>query len=316
LNVTHFQTYTSDEAEKIIELWNRSFGGEFPLDLRLWRQNVDMCKRSYPDATLVAVREGHIIGAVVGKNPNRISAIFVAPEFRRRGIATELLARVEVAFTGELEAKLIAGQDDRHFFPGVPIDGSAARSFFTARGFTEHEGLANDLVRDISTWHQPPTPLTVAKTLQAQKITIRRCTEWLVPFLLEHIQANYSDRWLRDTRDRLNAEPNPSEIIVAVQDETNVVGFCHTYSTKSVIIGPSIYWRNLIGEHYGGLGPIGVAKTHRKIGLGLELLNRSITYVAESGAERMVIDWTNLVEFYAKAGFQVWKSYSFFTKSY
>ena len=312
----HFQTYTSIEAEKIVNLWNRCFDGDFPLDVRLWHQNVDNCKRTFADASIVAVLDGHIIGALIGKNPNRISTVFVAPEHRRRGIATELLERAEVAFTGELETTLLVGQDDCHFFPGVPEKAAAADAFFTKHGFMRREAFAADMIRTLDDWSRPDSPLQVARTMKQLNIELRACTQQLIPSLLEHVEANFSDRWLRDTRDRLVLEPDPSEVIVAVQDDSNVVGFCHTYSNRSVVLGPSIAWRSLIGRKYGGLGPIGVAKDFRKIGLGLELLNYSITKVAETGAERMVIDWTELVSFYAKAGFYIWKKYYAYSKSY
>jgi GNAT superfamily N-acetyltransferase len=312
----HYQTYTMVEADKLVDLWNRSFEHDFPMDQRLWRQNVDSCNKLFPDASVVAVKDGHIVGAIIGKNPNRLSAIFVAPEFRRRGIATELLARAEVAFTGELETKLIVGQDDRHFSPGVPEYAAEAHAFFTARGFVRNEGYACDLIRSLTDWKPISASPAVVSRLKALGIVLQPCTAALVPALLEHVVSNFSDRWLRDTRDRLLLEPGPSEVIVAVEKKTTVVGFCQTYSIRSAYVGPSIYWRSLIGSAYGGLGPIGVSVNRRKIGLGLELLCYGVTKVAETGAKNMVIDWTNLVNFYAKIGFKPWKRYAAYTKSY
>jgi GNAT superfamily N-acetyltransferase len=311
----HYQTYTSIEAEKVVDLWNRSFGNSFPLDLQLWNQNVDQCPKSFPDATVVAVSDGHIVGAIVGKNPNHVSAIFVAPEFRRRGIATELLERAEVAFTGELETSLRVGQDDRHFFPGVPEDCLEARAFFEARGYKRSDGFACDLKRSLYNWKPMQVREDVSAKMAELNITLQPCTADLVPSLLIHIEDNFSARWLRDTRHRLEIESDPHETIVAIENDSDVVGFCHTYSVRSHYIGPSIYWRELLGEQFGGLGPIGVSKARRKIGLGLVLLSESISAVANTGATTMVIDWTNLIDFYARAGFSTWKKYISFSKS-
>jgi predicted N-acetyltransferase YhbS len=312
----HYQTYTSSDAEKTVELWNRSFDGDFPLDLRLWQQNIEGCKRTFPDASIVAVRDGRIVGVIIGKNPNKISALFVDPQNRRGGIATELLARAEVAFTGELETSVTLGQDDRHFFPGVPENALAAQQFFASRGYIGSEDHVCDVFRSLADWEVVSMRPETAEILKNRRISMMPCTQELVPSLLEHIESNFSERWLRDTRDRLTAEPDPSEVIVAVEGDETVVGFAHTYSTRSSVIGAPIMWRALIGSKYGGLGPIGVSKEHRKIGLGLELLKYSITKIAETGAENMVIDWTGIVDFYAKAGFHIWKRYKHFSKTY
>jgi GNAT superfamily N-acetyltransferase len=311
----HYQTYTSNEAPKLVDLWNRSFGPDFPLDLRLWKQNVDACSRTFADASIVAVKDGHIIGAIIGKNPNKVSTIFVALEFRRQGIATELLERAEVAFTGELETTLVAGQDDRHFFPGIPEEAVEARSFFGARGFLASDGYSSDLKRSLTDWREPAPKLEIVNSFRELNIVLQPCSVELVPALLDHVEKNFSGRWLSDTRDRLAAEPDQSEIKVAVENKTDVIGFCHTFSNKSVVVGPSIYWRSLLGVNYGGLGPIGVSRERRKIGLGYELLKYSISEVAKTGATSMAIDWTGLVDFYGKAGFKVWKRYVSYTKN-
>src|SRR4030065_406975 len=62
--------------------------------------------------------------------------------------------------------------------------------------------------------------------------------------------------------------------------------------------GPSISWRQAIGDHYGGLGPLGVAPAFRGRGLGFALLALAVEHLRGLGAEDVVIDWTTLVDFY------------------
>jgi predicted N-acetyltransferase YhbS len=78
---------------------------------------------------------------------------------------------------------------------------------------------------------------------------------------------------------------------------------------RSSWLGPNVYWHRLLGEHYGGLGPIGVSASHRGRGLGLALLCHSVAHLRDLGVRRMCIDWTNLLDFYGKIGFAPWKEY-------
>jgi predicted N-acetyltransferase YhbS len=93
-----------------------------------------------------------------------------------------------------------------------------------------------------------------------------------------------------------------------------VIGFAHTFTNRSVKLGPSVYWRAELGENYGGLGPIGVSKDYRKIGLGLALLSYGVWCVKQAGAALMAIDWTVLVDFYGRLGFQPWRRFTPYTK--
>jgi predicted N-acetyltransferase YhbS len=95
-----------------------------------------------------------------------------------------------------------------------------------------------------------------------------------------------------------------------------IIAFSRIYSGDSTILGPSVFWRNLLGEHWGGLGPMGVDPARRGLGLGLRLLYESLVILKKRGVNFMVIDWTDLPGFYARMGFTVWKTYSMFGKSF
>jgi predicted N-acetyltransferase YhbS len=57
------------------------------------------------------------------------------------------------------------------------------------------------------------------------------------------------------------------------------------------------------------LGPIGVAADARGGGLGLALLVAGLRQLRDRGAGPAVIDWTDLLDFYARAGFAPWLRY-------
>jgi GNAT superfamily N-acetyltransferase len=205
--------------------------------------------------------------------------------------------------------KLITGQDRRHFFPGIPENLPRAFEFFGSQGWTRSDGFAADMWRDITDFVMAPNIQQKLQELAASGIVIRPCSREDVPALLEHVGHNFSPRWLAETQSRVAVEPTPAEILIAARADGSVVGFCHTFSNRSAAIGPSIYWREILGPHYGGLGPIGVAADVRKMGLGIGLCAVAVITVRDGGALRMAIAWTVLTDFYAKLGFTVWRKY-------
>ena len=88
--------------------------------------------RAHPDLVLAAETAGRLVGAVLGSHDGRkgwINRLAVDPEYRRRGIARELLARVEAALhrRGITVIGLL-----------VEADNQAAQRFFTQAGYRSH----------------------------------------------------------------------------------------------------------------------------------------------------------------------------------
>ena len=325
VNVTisaQFEHYTSVHAQAAVSLWNAAMGADFPMDLRLWRQNVDDCERTFAPGCWVALEGQSVVGLVIVKSPNHLSAIAVHPDYRRRGIGKSLLmlatdalvsdagrqCAIQLSTPNDPPSKLITGQDYSHFFPGVPDSHDDAMAFFDACGWKKTEGWCVDLWRDLSDFAIDPHVAAKIEELAGQGIVLRACTSADVPSLFSHVEENFSARWLAETRRRVQMEPDPSEIKIAVRGG-GVVGFAHTFTNRSAKLGPSVYWRGLLGGEYGGLGPIGVGKDVRKIGLGLALLSYCVNEVSNAGMTRMAIDWTVIIDFYNRAGFDVWKRY-------
>ncbi len=304
--MTRFTGFTDSMTGQIVELWNACFGEDFPMDERLWRQNVNDCLQT--TCVRLAWEDTKPIGFVVGKIPGHICAIGVLPERRRDGVGTALLDHAEKSLVASGAEKILIGQDDRHFFPGVPNTLLPAQAFFVANGYQLAISETHDMWRELSDYSIPEKVQARIATLKEEGIELRSCADADAELLLAHLNANFSGRWVRDTQQRLMSESDPQEIKIAVKNGV-VIGFAHTFTTQSVYIGPSIYWRRLLGPNYGGLGPIGVAADVRKIGLGLALLAYSVNEVKASGASRMAIDWTGLTGFYGKLGFVSWKRY-------
>lgn len=296
-------------------------GQLFPLDAALFRQNVLNDSHFDGEAVWVAQSaEGDLLAyahAKVCREP--LGAAGLMPEVGWTGAlafeptaegqeSARALLRTALQWLKSKGRKSVSyGSDPAHLFPGVPSEQTLHQQLLREAGFVISEHAVVDLVRDLGDYRVPEEVEANLHRLR-EEYTVRSCTPQDVPALLAFLQKEFAGRWHYETIKRIDAEDTPRDILILVRGD-EVVGFCHTFHRGSRRIGPSIYWRKLIGEAYGGLGPIGVAASTRGKGLGLALLCKGVEYVKAQGATRMAIDWTDLLDFYGRIGFRVWKKY-------
>lgn len=315
------RTFRGGDLAAVLRLWNQCMGENFPLDEALFRQNVLQDAHFDPDAVWVAEdRTGHMVAyahAKVCKEPlgaaglmngqGWIGALAFEPDESGLQAAQELLQTALQWLAGRGVRAVSYGSDPAHFFPGVPQEQVLHQQLLRKAGFDISDDEVVDLIRELEDYRVPDKIERLLQELQ-HEYTIRSCAPEDVPALDQFLQTAFPGRWHYETMKRLEAEDTPRDILILTHEE-EVVGFCHTFHRGSKRIGPSIYWRQLLGQQYGGLGPVGLADSIRGKGLGLALLCKGVEYVKQQGAQRMAIDWTNLPDFYAKIGFRVWKRY-------
>ncbi|HEY3997453.1 MAG TPA: GNAT family N-acetyltransferase [Candidatus Xenobia bacterium] len=303
----------STDVDAVVALWNVCFPVPFHLGRRLFEQNTTGDPHFDENGAFVLDIDGHVRGYLgckkaraplgsLGLLPDRgwISVLFVHPSVRRQGHGKALMAAGRRWIEGR---QLYLGGDPAHFFPGVPDGFESALRFFAAEGFRFGDGKAWDLRQDIRAW-QPPRDV---EALEAQAgVSIGSCQSSWTADLLEFFDREFPGRWKHDTRRRLALEPGPEDVVVARTDDGRIEGFSSTWQPASRTLGPSVYW---LGSACGGLGPIGVSSSMRGKGLGLALVYRSTMHVKANGAEHMGVDWTVLLDFYRKAGFEPWLCY-------
>lgn len=322
LDLRPYQGWSTD-GDAVLAIWNAAMGEQFPLDSRLWRQNIDDDPHHDAEGIVVA-RDGEEVAGIavarvqkvpLGLQPMAadkgwINSIAVAPAYQRKGIGTSLLARAKKWLVQQGVGEIGVGGDPGHFFPGLPSSQPGARAFFDARGGVAVGAPCFDLMRDIREFRIPAMIDRVMSRNLHFRITA--ATNRTVPALFEFLRATFPGRWLYETQMRVETERSPQDIQV-IMIGSRCVGFAHTFHGGSARIGPSIYWRKLLGTHYGGLGPIGVAPDVRNTGLGFALLCESIERLRTLGVQKMAIDWTTLLKFYGAAGFEPWKEYQGYT---
>ena len=314
--MTEFPHPNSSDIPALLDLWNACLPN-FPLSDKLLRQSMLDDPYYERDGCFIARDKEQIIGWVMAKSMRRagaeigrfqnrggIGALCVHPDFQRHGLGTQLLTRAE-NWLDKNGSPLTTLYFPHHLLCGVPVECEAALQLFRKRGLNQwHETY--DLKRDLHDFQMPPQVLAA---LQNQPdVEIRPLQESESAPLMEFVLREFPGTWDYSTRDHFRHQGAASDFMVAVENGV-VIGFCHTNDFRSARLISSTHWHGALGEKFGGLGPIGMAKSERKRGLGLALCAVAVEDLRARGVETMCIDWTGLIEFYSKLGFEVWKTY-------
>jgi ribosomal protein S18 acetylase RimI-like enzyme len=305
------------DVPAIVALWNAAFGPNFPLTERLLLQTVDGDPFYETEGTWIAREGERLVGYVLSKTMREagpelgrfqgrggIGALCVHPDYQRRGIGSTLLDKAEAHLTAH-GSPLTTLYYPHHILPGIPDECAAARALFEKRGYTGWRECV-DLMRDLSDYKLPEKVLRALEANPTVEIRPARAEESTA--IIEMVAREFPGGWTYSTQSHFARGGKASDIIIAVE-KAEVIGFCHTADIDSGWLLPSCYWFPLLGERFGGLGPIGIAKEHRKRGLGLALTALAVEDLKKRGVQKMGIDWTNLVAFYEQLGFRVWKKY-------
>ncbi|MCS6829940.1 MAG: GNAT family N-acetyltransferase, partial [bacterium] len=285
------RSYRAGDEPAVLKLWNECMGAQFPLDSALFEQNVLRDAHFDPEAVWVVERDSGVLlayaHAKVCKEPlgsagmmpehGWVGALAFRPDEEGVQAARQLLQTALNWLRVKGRAHVSYGSDPAHLFPGVPAEQTLHQQLLREAGFSIAEHAVVDLVRELADYLVPEEVEANLHRLR-DEYAIRSCTPEDVPALLRFLQKEFPGRWYYETAKRLEVEDDPRDILLLTQGE-EVVGFCHTFHRGSKRIGPSIYWRKLLGEAYGGLGPIGLAESTRGKGLGLALLCKGVEYV-------------------------------------
>jgi predicted N-acetyltransferase YhbS len=118
------------------------------------------------------------------------------------------------------------------------------------------------------------------------------------------LEAAFAGRWARDVRQFLAGGGEPGTVMT-LEVEGAIAGFAWLHPPGSP---GALRWAGF-SPGMAALGPIGVSEAVRGRGLGLGLLVAGLNWLEAEGARDTVIDWTTLLEFYGRVGFEPWLAY-------
>ncbi|MBO1001977.1 GNAT family N-acetyltransferase [Pseudogracilibacillus auburnensis] len=310
--------WQENRINDVVELWNKEIGADFPLRVELCKQNSfedsNICLKS---SCIALNGQDEIIGFVIAKrwqeniNVNMddtrgwIQALLVAKPYRQQGIGSTLLEHAESQLKDIGVKQILLGKDTYHYFPGIPKQYEDVAEWFETKGY-ENFGTEYDLIRH----YDLEDGMSVPKMAEVEFTTLSiNDKEEFLTFL----NRCFPGRWEYEAIHYFQKGGTGREFVV-LKKGRRIIGFCRINDAKSPLIAQNVYWAPLVDEELGGVGPLGVDAKERGQGYGLAIVEAGIAFLRQRGIERIVIDWTGLVDFYKRLGYDIWKGYLSYKK--
>jgi predicted N-acetyltransferase YhbS len=310
-------------VDVLCELWNQELGDRFPMRSELLRQNSFADQNVVKAGSWIALDPvtQRPVGFVVAKcwqekldvqlgtGIGWLQVLLVAKSHRGHGIGRELLARVEGALLALGVEKILLGRDPYHFFPGIPDESNEVKAWFERHGYRSAERLEHDLV-----CHYPVQDHDLVLP-SIPDGCFRLLTRADRDAFLAFLHRCFPGRWEYEAIHYFQRGGTGREFVV-LERQGEIIGFCRINDADSPFIAQNVYWAPLFAEGLGGIGPLGVDAQHRGQGLGRAIVEAGIVTLRKRGIQSIVIDWTTLVDFYAKLGYHSWKQYAMYGKAF
>jgi len=205
--------------------------------------------------------------------------------------------------------KIYFGGDPQNFLPGLPGSLENDYLFLLEKAGYRRRGIVYDLYQDISQ--------KISDEMLQKKIKLKLCAEKVTkktePILLKFLKKYFPERWYFEA-ENIRRIPDGIEDYWILRTGNDLLGFARTNTFKSSYLGSNINWCYRWQKNSCGLGPIGIADNWRGKGYGIYLMTNIIQYFKQKGYRHMIIDWTDLVDYYKKIGFEPYIKYTMLEK--
>lgn len=309
MNVT-YQNFSIDQLDQIIRLWNQELVYDRISKTRFLDQ-ILYDENFASELFKVALVGDEVVGFVYGikrrvpyltrgLEPTRgwILQIAIAENWKRTGIATELVQQVETAFAvqGVAEVTLCAFSPN-YFAPGIDVRYAAGLAFFRKLGYVGKGDAVS--MGAVLTNHEVAVEEIIAEKAE-QGIRLMPYQDAYYAKVLAFAEAEFGGGWHRNVLLAMQAHEASDTIFLAVDQNDQVIGFC---------------MRKIDGNDMR-FGPIGVSSEIRSKGLGGALLEVMLDDLIKRGIYYTFFLWTHgkTIDFYKKHGFDIYRTYELFRK--
>lgn len=231
-----------------------------------------------------------------------IDAIAVSPRFRRHGIGAALLAWAEGWLAAQGCTGFALGGSLRPFAPGLPTT-LGSEGYFRSRGYDHWlPGKREwDVARRLRDYTAP------ASVRPGMAGAVRPARPGEEDALLAFFGREFPGRWRFEFQEHLREGGRISDYLI-LQIDQGIEGFCQLTFEDSLRPLDRFFMHGL-PRPWGQLGPIGVSQARRGGGYGAAVLHAGLCRLRDAGVDGCIIDWTSLVDFYGKFGFNPHRQY-------
>ena len=309
---------TEADPDALRDCWNRCYPSKFSITAEIVRLNILHHPLTISNLSFALIEEDNPVSVrafvcfkrsahnrlFAGDHPDQLHLSAMA--FRHKADMDLLSGHVNRIETPP-KSKLVFGQDHGHLLPGIPTDATNIREWLISYHWSVSDEKEFDLERDLAGFKASTSAHESIANSNAQ---VRRATPADDRAIEDFFSETFPGRWQYDTLHlKCRSQQEWSDVFLLLMGE-RVHGFAYTqtfHSTKEPVAG--CVWHTSLGENWGGLGPIGISKDVRGMGLGGALLEVALAELAQAGVRNCIIDWTTLADFYGKYGFRVTRTY-------
>lgn len=297
----------------VADLWNAAAGPALAIRPFFVEHNTQPMPGLAQEGCLARIdgqTAGAVLASAVRKGPFRgqawVDLLVVSPQFQRRGAGSALLEWAEDWLAGQGGVEVHIGGSLNPFAPGLPVE-LGTQGFFRVHGYNvDAQHCEWDVARSLEeyqTLYPHPLPGADLRPLQPGE----------EGELLAFLQREFPDRWLYEVEQFFRIGGRATDFM-ALRTEIGLDGFCWMTFADSARPLDRFYMRGL-PEPWGQLGPLGVGAGCRGKGFGGAMVDAAICHLKARGVAGSLIDWTDLLDFYARFGYQPYRQYLMLTKT-
>jgi len=201
--------------------------------------------------------------------------------------------------------QILLGRDPFHYFPGVPSAYTETCEWFLAKGYVQGTKEV-----DLTKAYEASEVVNMPDVDEAEFVLAKAEDE---AALIDFLHRCFPGRWEYEAKKYL-ARAGLGREFVLLKVAGEIKGFCRINDPGTEMIPQNLYWSPLFDCELAAIGPLGVDSSERGKGYGLAIVQAGVAFLRKRGMRQIVIDWTDLVTFYEKLGFSVWKTYETFSK--
>ncbi len=298
------------DLPELTAVWNRCFDKPYQVSPQMVEDKLLHDGDTYAPAVFVCRTGGSIIGFIACKVTDHsiadfdhtawLSTLFVEKAYRRQGIGAMLLQKAEAALNDAGYQRLLVAGELNNFYSGIPDPSPELNSFFIQRGFITGDAEHYDLTADVSTIDFSTLFVKINRSID---YTTKTYTDTDIEKLSSFLQHEFPGRWEEEML-RFIKKGGDHRYLLLLCRGPEIKGFCKIhYSPGNNGLGLHL------GNHWGALGPIGIAGDIRSQALGSRILSDALQQLKAYGAHNVNIDWTGLKGFYGQFGFAPWRRY-------